>query len=166
MDAALSLDFRRHAQDLRETWQCKALADALYDAGISGIVRPRHKLGMCMLSVVSHSFDEAMEVILRVAFPTFEAVGTPFLCTAAKIAKTGHVMADMIAKDGRKYKNQVLFRSTRQMEKDLRHLADRMSLNDADRVDLFNAAKRWVVCDFRLDPNMNAADPDARRLVH
>ena len=25
--------------------------------------------------------------------------------------------------------------------------------------------RRWIVCDFRLDPTMDPADPDAKRLV-
>jgi hypothetical protein len=159
------LDPRRHAQDLRQTWQGRALAAALA-AGEYAV--PRDKLGMCMLSVIAHNYDDtdALPVLLRVVLPGFRSIGVPFLCSAAKIAKTGDVMADVIARGGRRFKNQRLFRSTRAMEGEFRRFADRLRLTDAERVEMFGAVKRWVVCDFRLDPNMDPADPDAKRLVN
>jgi hypothetical protein len=160
---SLSLDFRRHAQDLRRTWQGAALAASLLDCG--EWTPPRHKVGMCILSVLSHNFDDAMPVMLRVVFPNFKSIGAPFLCSAAKIAKTGHVMADLITKDGQRVRNQALFRSTKAMEGEFRKFADGLRLDDAERTELFAAVKRWVVCDYRLDPQMNPADPDAKRLT-
>ena len=164
-DPIVELAFRRHAQDIRETWQCRLLAGALRITD-RGIVRPIDLIGAAMLSVLAHNFDDAMPVLLRVAFPEFQAIGVPFFCSAAKIAKTGAVMADLITKTGERAKNQAIFSSTRHMETRFRWLADAMRLNDQDRTELFAAVKRWVVCDYRLDPTMDAADPDARRLVH
>lgn len=163
MDQVLDLNFRRHAQDLRQTWQGAVLAASLYADGAN--VRPKHKLGMCMLSVLSHNFDDAMPVMLLVVFPDFKLGGAPYLCSAAKIARTGHVMADMITRDGQKVQNQALFRSTRAMESEVRKFADTLHLNDAERVELFAALKRWVVADYRLDPTMNPDDPAAKRLT-
>ena len=166
MQAVIDLNLRRHAQDLRLTWQARALAAALVDGEY---VPPRDKIGMCLLSVLSHNYgdprNDALPVLLRVVFPQYQSIGAPFLCSAAKIAKTGHVMADVITKDGRRIKNQALFRSTRAMEREFRLFADKLGMEDGERVELFAAVARWVVCDYRLDPNMDPADPDARRLV-
>jgi hypothetical protein len=45
-----------------------------------------------------------------------------------------------------------------------RRLADRLKLNDADRIELFKCVQRWVVADRRLDPTFDPKDPDAKRL--
>jgi hypothetical protein len=153
VDAAIDLDFRRHAQDLRETWQARLLACA------------EGKMGAVVLSVLAHNFDDAMPVLLRLVFPGFTTITAPFFCSAGKVAKTGQVCADMVTRDGSIVKMAAIFRDTRQMEGQFRRLADRLHLTDAERVEMFAAVKRWVVADFRLDPTMDPQDPDARRLV-
>lgn len=142
-----------HAQEIAESWQARALRKA--DGPMFGV----------LLSVLAHSFDDAMPILLRVVFPGFTSIQAPFLCSAGKIAKSGHVMADMVTKDGQIVKNQALFMNTRTMERAFRKLADALSLSDEERIAMFAAAKAWVVCDYRLDPNMDPADPEARRLV-
>lgn len=163
-DTIVDLAFRRHASELRDSWHGRVLAGCLEIVG-PGIARPRDVMGAAVLSVLAHSFDDAMPVLLRVVFPGFQAIGVPFFATAAKIAKTGNVMADLITKDGQRMKNQVIFRDTRQMESRFRRHADAARLDDAERTEFIAAVRRWVVCDYRLDPNMNPADPDAKRLT-
>jgi len=107
------LNGKREAQDLRQTWQAAMLALSLYPGEFTP---PRNKIGMCALSVLAHSYDDAMPVMLRVVFPDFISIGAPFLCSAARIAKTGHVMADLITHTGQRIKNQALFRSTKAMD--------------------------------------------------
>lgn len=157
----VNIDTRRHATELRETWQGRLLGWAI--TVHDGVAKPNSPLGMCILSVLAHNYDDAMQVLL--ALHGARGVGTPMLTSAAKIAKNGHVMADFVGRDGIKFKNQNLFNSTKRMEGTFRRLADAMRLTDAERIELFAAVKRWVVCDFRLDPTMNPADPDARRLT-
>lgn len=163
-EGIIDLSFRRHKQDLEGSWQCRLLRKKLVCNG--GVARPRDLIGACILSVVSHNYDEALPVLLRVALPGFTGIGAPFFCSSARIARTGDVMVDMISKDGRRVKNQGIFTSSRKLQSAFRRFADEMALGDRDRVELFEALKRWVVCDYRLDPAMNPADPDARRLVH
>lgn len=162
-DPIIDLALRRHVAELRDAWQGRVLARAL--ALTAGSARPVSPLGACVLSILAHNFDAAMPVLLRVVFPGFVSVGLPFLTSCARIAKTGHIMADMATREGRLAKNQIFFRNARQMESRLRRLADEARLSDADRVEFFEAAKRWVVADYRLDPTMNPADPDAKRLT-
>lgn len=159
----IDLGFRRHRQDLEGSWQCRLLRKTLRSE--NGTVRPRDLMGAAILSIVSHNYDEALPVLLRVAFADFTGIGAPFFCSAARIAKTGDVMVDMISRDGQRVKNQGIFTSGRKLQSAFRRLADEMALNDKDRVELFDALKRWVVCDYRLDPTMNSADPDAKRLT-
>jgi hypothetical protein len=147
------LDARRHAQDLRECWQGRLLAHA------SG------KIGAVALSILAHNYDDGLPILLRVVFPGFTSITAPFFCSAAKIVKTGHVCADMVNRDGRIIKNAVIFRDTRGMESELRRLADAVKLSDAERTEFFACAKRWVVADHRLDPTMDPADPEAKRLT-
>lgn len=157
----IELSLARHAQDLRETWQARILSRAVVVD--RDVARPRDLVGMCALSVLAHNYDDAMQVLLLLCGA--HGVGLPSLCTAAKVAKTGHVMADYINKFGSVHKNQGLFRNTKAMETAFRRLADQVKLTDAERIELFAAVRRWVVCDYRLDPTMDRHDPDAKRLT-
>lgn len=159
----VDLAFKRHADELRATWQARVLTPRF--TVVAGFLRPRDLLGACLLSVLAHNYDDAMPVLLRVVFPGFESVGTPMLVSAAKVAKTGQVMADIVTKTGRRMPRQALFATERIMEKAFREIADDAKLTDAERIDLFDAIRRWVVCDYRLDPTMDSADPDAKRLT-
>lgn len=166
MDAnpIIDLSHKRHADELRATWQTRLLM-ACGSVDTNGILRPRDTMGACILSVMAHNFDDALPVILRIAFPSFTAIGTPMLCSAARIARSGHVMADFISTSGFKRKNQAFFKNTRDMERQFRKVADKARLDDNERIEMFDAVKRWVVCDYRLDPTMDRNDPDAKRLT-
>jgi len=144
----------KQAQDMRGMWQVRALEAA------------RGKLGMVLLSVLAHSYDDAMPVLLRVAFPGYIEPALPCLVTAARISKTGAVVADVVDRDGFKHLRTPLYPNEMMLRDEFRRLADRLKLNDADRVEMFKAVQRWVVADMRLDPTMDPKDPDAKRLVH
>lgn len=148
------VDFRdRIESELRQGWQARVL---LASSG---------RMYMCVLSVLSHNFDDAMLTLLQVLYPGFYSIKAPFLCTAARVLKNGNVVADVVTKGGKILKWVKLFEDEKAMETAFRHLADDLKLNDQDRRELFAAVKRWVVCDYRIDPNMNPMDPDAKRLV-
>lgn len=154
MDCNIDIAAHRSAAELRETWQCRAL-----------IATRNHYVGMLVLSVLGHNYDDALPVLLRVAFPGFTSIATPFLCTAAKIDKTGAVVADMVAITGEILKDQVLYSDELFLRDEFRKLADELKLNDRDRIEMFKCVQRWVVADRRLDPTMDPRDPDAKRLV-
>jgi hypothetical protein len=142
-------------EELREPWQTRVLTRTRYEP-----------IGMVVLSVLGHSYDDKLLLWLAAAFPGFRSISTPFLCSAGKIDKTGRVIADVVWEDfSLPAKAQPIFRDVRHMEGSFRRLADRLKLNDADRTELFDALKKWVVADMRLDPNMNPQDPDAKRLT-
>ena len=70
----------KQAQELRDGWQVRAL-----------IATRRRPIGMVVLSMLAHTYDDAMPVLLRVAFPGFTSIAPPFLTTCARIDKTGAV---------------------------------------------------------------------------
>ena len=163
-DPVLTPSFHSLAEEVRESWQSRLLRAALRIEG-SGLARPVDLMGAVTLSVLAQNYDDAMPMLLRSAHPEFDAIGVPFLCSAARIARTGQVMADIITKSGDRMNNQRIFRSTRDMESKFRRLADHHRMFGRDRIEFFAAITNWVVADYRLDPNMNRADPDARRLT-
>lgn len=153
MELVSNLSARRHALDLRDTWQGRLLAAA------------RGKTGAVALSVLAHNFDDAMPTLLRVVFPGFTSITAPFLCSAGRVAKTGAIVADIVQPTGRIDKRSVLYRNEIEMRDDFRRLADSLKFSDGDRVAMFAALKKWVVADHRLDPNFDPQDPDAKRLT-
>jgi hypothetical protein len=144
----------RAAEELRETWQARALVAA------------EDKMFAVVLSILAHNFDDEMPTLLRTVFPDFVSIHAPFLCTAGRIQKDGSITAGLVTRDGVIVKDFHLYRDELEMVADLRRLADELKLDDGDRRHMFACARRWVVCDYRLDPTMDPLDPDAKRLVH
>jgi hypothetical protein len=142
------------AFDLRASWQAKVL-----------IVTDGKRLGMVVLSMLAHTYDEAMPTLLAICFG-LTSIKAPFLCSAAKIDKSGRVVTDMVTDYGEIEKDHVLFPNEIAMRDTFRRLADRLKLSDLDRIELFKCVQRWVVADRRLDPAFDPRDPDAKRLVH
>lgn len=142
------------AFDLRASWQARVLE-------ASG-----GHLGAVVLSVLAHTYDEAMPTLLRLVFPGFTSIAAPFYCTAAKVDKSGQIVADVVTKSGEVVKDATVFASEIAMRDAFRQLADRLKLGDADRTELFKCVQRWVVADRRLDPTFDPMDPDAKRLKH
>lgn len=155
MEAVIDLDRHRNIRELRATWQGRMLR-----------ATRREHIGAAVLSMLCHAYDaDNLLVLLKVVFPGFQSIATPFLSTAGKVDKTGAVVADIIDKQERVLKDQPIFSSLGNMQDECRRLADRMTLTDKERLEFFTIATRWVVADRRLDPNMNPMDPDAKRLV-
>lgn len=138
----------------RDIWQCRLLAHT------------RDKpIGMVALSILSHNYDDAVLAFLHAVFPGNVGVEPPALVSAARISKSGGIVADFMDAEGNITKNALIYRSETALRDAFRRLADEMQLADADRIELFKAVQRWVVADTRLDPTMNPQDPDAKRLT-
>jgi hypothetical protein len=140
------------AFDLRASWQARVLSAA------------GGHMGAVTISVLAHTLDDAMPTLLRIVFPGFTSIAAPFYCSAAKVAKSGHIVADAVTRDGQIVKDAKVFENELQMRDAFRRLADHVKLNDPERIELFKYAQRWVVADRRLDPTLDPQDPDARRL--
>ena len=154
IDAASAIE-NRLAFDLRASWQARVLL------GTSGPAR------MVVMSALAHTYDEAVFTLCAAVFPDFDgSLRPPFLTSAAKVDKSGAIVADMVDQRGTIHKDTALLLTEMQMRDSFRRLADRLKLNDSDRVELFKCAQRWVVADRRLDPTFDPKDPDAKRMVH
>lgn len=144
---------RNVAFDLRESWQIKAIREA------------KGQTWMVLLSVLAHTYDHALLFMMPYVYPDFDgSIPAPHLTTAAKIDKSGAIVADVVDRNG-VIKEVAIYSSELALRDDFRRLADRMRLNDADRTELLKCVQRWVVADRRLDPTFDRKDPDAKRLV-
>lgn len=140
------------AFDLRASWQARALAEA------------KGMTGMVLLSILSHTYDEALVVLLPIVFPGYVEPNLPVLASCGKIDKSGAIVADVIRKDHRVVKDALIYKSEADLRDDFRRFADRLELNDTDRTEFFKCLQRWLVADRRIDPNFDPKDPDAIRL--
>jgi len=130
----------KHAQELRDSWQGRLLAEA------------PGKLGAVSLVVLAHSYYEAMDVLMRVALPGVK-VQPPCLTGTGYIDVSGKVICDMRSKAGL-ICPCIVFDSEAELVGEFRRLADRMKLSDADRRELFAAVSRWVSQDQRIKPSV------------
>lgn len=152
---APSINPMMSADELRDSWQGRMLE----------YVQHNEQLGPVVLSLLADNYDDTMPFLLRAVFPGATGIRSPFYCTNPKINKRGHIVADMIERDGAKTKDRVIFVTELQMQSVFRVLADRLKLSDADRQELFyKCLWHWVKADQRLDPVMDPRDPDAKRL--
>lgn len=150
--------FQKEARALLEMWQARALAGT------------KDKLNGVIMSVLAHNWPDQMPVLMALVYPGFvpgrAEIKDAIYCSAARVDKSGRIVADMVSRYGTKTKDSVVFDSEIQMRGVFRRLADMMKLSDRDRIEMFHAVQNWVVADRRLDPAMDPKDPDAKRLVH
>lgn len=147
--------FKRLEAELSHTWMSRALRASQHE-----------HVGMVMLSVIADNFDGALLTLMEITFPGFTSIRPPFLCSSAKVAKDGSIVADMVNRWGYIEKDVGIYPSEGHLRDDIRRLADRLALSDEERVEMFKCVQRWVVADRRLDPTMDPRDPGAKRLVH
>jgi hypothetical protein len=142
--------------DLRKSWQVRLLEGT------------RDQLRAVALSVIAHNYVDQVPFVLTIAFPWYRGPDTPMplpcLTSAAKVAKNGTIVADVIDRQGVKHRDKVIFNSDIHLRDAFRRVADKLKFPDDDRVELFRCLKTWVVADRRLDPNFDPRDPDAKRL--
>lgn len=146
-------EFQQLETELRESWRGRVLAEAK---------GPQQDV---VLSIMAHNFAGAILTLCQVVWPGFVGLECGFV-SAGKIDKSGRVVADYGSKNGTVIKDMVVYRTDIEYRDAMRRLADRLKLDDQERLEFFTCVKRWLVADRRLDPTMDFADPDAKRLVH
>lgn len=132
----------RHAQQLRDDWQCKLL------------VETTGKTAAVALVMLANMYFEAMEVLLRVAFPGFVQIRPPLYSGHATIKRTGQVVCDYMDRDGNTYRNVIVYETEDDLTKEFRDIADRLKFSDADRNAMFAMIKKWVSRDERIGPSV------------
>src|SRR5712692_5096895 len=117
--------------DVKDTWQARCLLAATQWQKV------------IVLSVLAHNYEKTLLALCAMIYPNFDGfLPAPYLTSAARVDKTGAVVAKVMGCDGIE-KEEVLYRSEIGLRNDFRRLADRLKLCDADRVELFGAVKRW-----------------------
>lgn len=154
-EASDTINAKMHAHELRDSWQGRALALA----ELKSI-----QLKCALVSLFADNYDDALPFLLAAVLGDWH-IHTPFYCSNPKINKRGCIVADLAMPNNTKLKDAVIFTSEQQMEYVFRKLADKLKLNDADRIDMFVCVQHWIKADQRLDPNFDRRDPDAKRLV-
>lgn len=134
----------RHAQLLRDEWQCRLLAEA------------KDKNLAIVLAMLANLYLEAMEVLLRIVFPGFVQINPPIYTGFARILKDGRVVCDYIDRDYQKVQHALVYETEAELIKQFRDIADRLKFSDRDRKAMFADLKRWVSRDDRIKPEMDA----------
>lgn len=132
------LNIHDHAQKLRDSWQARVLAEA------------KGKTAAIVLIVLTMNYQSAVKTLLRVVFPGFRDIQRPFFCSGATILLNGKLICDLTEKSGL-VRPVVIYDSTEAMNRDMRGLADRLKLSDAERLEFTAAIQKWVVADLRID---------------
>jgi len=130
----------KHAEEIRQTWQSRALAAA------------EGKLACVLLVALSFEYAGAMPVLLRVTFPGFTDIVRPFLSGYATIVPSGKVACNMVDKDG-VIKVVAVYASKDQFVGEMRRLADKLKFTDSEREEFFGVLSRWIVKDMRVGPH-------------
>ncbi len=129
-----------HAEELRGMWQSRILR------ATEGYMRA------VVLSMLAHSYRDAMSTLLKVTYGPNVTLRPPLLSTCGKIQKNGTITA-VVRKADNSTELMTFFPSVDVLQGRFRALADRMKLNDEERVEMFGMVQRWLVVDFRKGPN-------------
>ena len=132
----------RPAQQLRDDWQCRLLVEC------------RGKTAAVALVMLANLYFEAMEVLLRIAFPNFVQIRPPLYTGHATIKRTGQVVCDYMDRDYNEYRNVIVYDSEDDLIKEFRDIADRLKFSDDDREAMFAMIKKWVSRDERIGPSV------------
>jgi hypothetical protein len=133
------LDIERHAQDLRRTWQARVLAET------------RDKTRAVIRAMLTHSYAEAMPILLRVVFPNLRGEWLPRYIGAARILRSGVVVCDIQNHERKRVQNVIVFDNQEALIWTMRTVADKLRFTDSERIEFIEAAKRWIVADERID---------------
>lgn len=128
---------KKHADEIREMWQSKALRAST------------GKLRKVVIVALAKEYPAALVVLMKVTFPNFIDLARPMFISYATIAPSGRIICDMIDRDGSKRKVAV-YRSEHIFIYEMRKLADEMKLDDKDRVEMFAVLQKWVTRDQRV----------------
>jgi hypothetical protein len=138
--ACVSLLSNKHADEIRDMWQSRALREA------------DGKLQRVLLIALAKEYPGDLLHLLRATFGT-EEIGKPFYSGYATIITDGHIVCMMhdVDKNRLVWKGIVsVFDNEQQFIKAMRRLADTLKLSDPDRIDMFRVLQKWVTADQRV----------------
>jgi hypothetical protein len=133
----MSLLVNKHADEIREMWQSKALAAST------------GKLRKVITVALAKEYPGALVTLMKVTFPGFVDLDRPMFVSYATIAPSGRVICDMVDRDGSKRKVSVYLNEDAFIY-EMRKLADGLKLSDAERTEMFTVLQKWVTSDKRV----------------
>lgn len=136
----MNLMLHKHAQEVRDMWQSRALAAA------------EGALARVLLAIFAEAYPTALKTLLLVTFPGFVDIQRPFLRGYATIVPSGRVVCDMVCTDGT-VRKETVYESQEKFIYDARKLADKLKLADKDRVEMFGLLSKWISSDMRIGVN-------------
>lgn len=128
---------RKHADEIREMWQSRALRAS------TGMMRK------IIITALAKEYPAALVTLMRVTFPGFVDLNRPIISSYAHVEIDGSIVCDVIDRDGSKRPHKV-FDSEGDFVGAMRNLADLLKLGDDDRKEMFRVLQKWVASDKRV----------------
>ncbi len=136
----MSLVASKPADEIRETWQSRALRTAT------------GKLQRVLLVALAKEYPQALTTLLLVTFGTTE-FSRPFFSGYATIAPSGRIVCEVIGDDYETNGKRTVevYRTENLFIYEMRKLADELKLVDKDRTEMFTVLQKWVASDRRIN---------------
>lgn len=133
-------------------------SDILRDSWEGRVLKAATGLRFAVLhAIIVAEYPQALPFLLRSVFPGFIDIKLPQLFGYARIERSGAVTC-LITRTraelaGAAPRDRVpIYASNDEMCADMRRLADRLKLSDADRTEMFELIQKWVAEDLRIGP--------------
>jgi hypothetical protein len=138
---------RMPAEALRQTWQCRALAQS------------KERTFAVLLAAMVAEYHVGVKLLLKAAHPGFVDIELPMIVGYGSIMPDGTIWAWLCDKDRNK-KAICVYENAEKLRYEFRKLADAIKISDSDRLHMFGLIQKWVTMDGRVD------EQGRRRLVH
>lgn len=136
----MSLVAKKHADEIREMWQSRALRAST------------GKLRQVVIVALAKEYTTAVLItLMKVTFPGFIDLDLPLFTSYAHIDLSGQIVCDMVDRDGSKCVAQIGDENS--FIYAVRKLADELKLDDKDRTEMFTVLQKWVASDRRVGIN-------------
>jgi hypothetical protein len=132
----MTLLAKKPADDIREMWQARALRES------AGVLRK------VLITALAKEWPGELEMLMRVVFPGFVDIDRPMIVSYGTISPAGRVCCEVIDRAGL-IGVIAIYESENDFLVATRNLADRLKLDDADRIAMFAVLQKWITKDLR-----------------
>lgn len=129
----------KSGEEIAAMWQTRALH--------ASTGKMQHVLFRAMANEYTGVTSKSWVLLLSIIIPNFNP-DQPFLDGHAKIMQSGRVVSEVFYRGDRRL--QVVYQNKDEFISEMRRLADRLKLNDVDRVAMFALLGKWIVADYRV----------------
>lgn len=134
---------RMDKHQIAATWQARCLRAS------SG------KFAAVMMSIFFWVYDEQAAYLMWSVYGRSKDLQFPFFTGGATVVNSGQVVCDLnVGRVGERLKvkrNVKVFDTEGELIREFRNLADRLKLDDADRVAMTETVKKWLIADHRIN---------------